>query len=537
MHKVQPIDTNLLAHNHNLTLEIQRRVDQLSAINTVAAVVSQSLDLNVTLQTALDAVLSVIDVEASGISLIDEQTNELVMRAQRGWKNDFVTTPMRIPMGHGMSGYVIAANEVIVTSDVSKDPRLIVPAVGEENIQAMAMAPMHARGKVIGILSVLSYEPYVFDEQEIAVLRAIADQVGLALDNARLYEATRSQQSRLHTVLQSTADAIISTDAQGTVNLINQAAERLFDLRSNQVIGQPLFTIALPIELRDGLAEAFAADMPGGFDVLLSSGRFLSAVISPVLVAFDGTPQQNGWVIVLQDISHIKEAERARLQFIQTAAHDLRNPLGVTLSALTMLQRSWKEPTATDREVFSIAMRGVNRMQDLIDDLLHLEKLESGVDFALIPFDIGELLQNAVQDFGPTLEQRNQQFLLQIAPLLPMVTGDARWLSRALANLLSNAHKYTPDGGLITLYAYADDESLTVAVQDNGAGIPPDAQARLFERFYRARHTENQVKGTGLGLAIVKSVMEKHHGRIEVQSAPGEGSLFKMILPLQPLDV
>ncbi len=260
-------------------------------------------------------------------------------------------------------------------------------------------------------------------------------------------------------------------------------------------------------------------------------------MISPVLVAFDGTPQQNGWVIVLQDISHIKEAERARLQFIQTAAHDLRNPLGVTLSALTMLQRSWKEPTATDREVFSIAMRGVNRMQDLIDDLLHLEKLESGVDFALIPFDIGELLQNAVQDFGPTLEQRNQQFLLQIAPLLPMVTGDARWLSRALANLLSNAHKYTPDGGLITLYAYADDESLTVAVQDNGAGIPPDAQARLFERFYRARHTENQVKGTGLGLAIVKSVMEKHHGRIEVQSAPGEGSLFKMILPLQPLDV
>src|SRR5579859_6383530 len=150
-------ESNLVARNRMLAAEIQRRVNQLSAINTVAAVISQSLDLSRTLQTALDSVLSVILVEASGISLIDETTDELVMRAQRGWKRDFVTKPMRIKLGQGMSGLVIANNEVVISGDISKDPRLVVPAVAEEQFQAMAMAPMHARGKVIGVLSVMSY--------------------------------------------------------------------------------------------------------------------------------------------------------------------------------------------------------------------------------------------------------------------------------------------------------------------------------------------------------------------------------------------
>ncbi len=529
-------ESNLLVRNRMLAAEIQRRVNQLSAINTVAAVISQSLDLHRTLETALDAVLSVIPVEASGISLIDDAAGELVMRAQRGWKRDFVTTPMRIKLGYGMSGLVVANNEVVISGDISKDPRLVVPAVAEEQFQAMAMAPMHARGKVIGVLSVMSNQPYTFNSEEIEVLCAIADQVGVALDNARLYESTREQQNRLAAVLQSTADAIIATDDQRRVTVINEAAERLFNLSATSVVGQLITDLPLALELRESLAAALAAPPDGSartFDLKLPGDVFLSVIVSAVSAPSRFEDRQfNGYVMVFQNVTHLKQAERARLEFIQTAAHDLRNPLGVTLSALTLLNRSWHNPTATEREIIDIAMRGLNRMQDLIDDLLHLEKLESGLDFHPDWCDVAEVVVGCGQDISPALERRNQRLQVEIAPDLPRVYADARWLTRALANLLSNANKYTPEGGVIVLRASVEDSELRIEVSDNGPGIPLDAQSRLFERFYRVQQTEDIAPGTGLGLAIVKSVADLHHGRVTVESAPGRGSCFCLAVPL-----
>jgi signal transduction histidine kinase len=125
--------------------------------------------------------------------------------------------------------------------------------------------------------------------------------------------------------------------------------------------------------------------------------------------------------------------------------------------------------------------------------------------------------------------------LLFVDQELPIFFGDERWLYRALINLLSNAHKYTQREGTITLRAERRSNEIAIQVEDNGPGIPLEAQARLFERFYRVRHTEEKVQGTGLGLAIVKSVVEKHAGRVYVNSEPNRGSIFGMILPLREM--
>jgi two-component system phosphate regulon sensor histidine kinase PhoR len=524
------------SRQRDLADELKRQTGQLAAINAVTTAVSQSLDLSVTLETALDAVLSVIPVEASGISMIDEAAGELVLRAQRGWRKDFVTEPMRIKMGHGMSWQVINNDEVLITGDVTNDPRLAVPAFSEEKVQAMVMAPMHARGRVVGVLSVMNHKPYKFDKDEVKILQAIADQVGLALDNARLYESVREQQSRLQAILQSTADAIIATDNQGKINLINEAAKTLFQL-DTRVIGQPLRDVALPFQMREKLHIAMDRENLSGalqFEVPLDNGRFLASIVSPVYSQPRLDQRQaEGWVAVFQDVTHLKEAERARLQFIQTAAHDLRNPLGVTLSALTMLSKNWKDPTVTEREVFNIALQGINRMQDLIDDLLNLEHIESGVDFRHEPFNMPRLVEQCVTEMGPMLQRKEQSLRLVVDQNLPPYNGDERWLYRALTNLISNAHKYTQRGSTITVRAEAHGSALVLQVEDNGPGIPPEAQGRLFERFYRVRSTEEKIQGTGLGLAIVKSVAEKHQGRVFVNSEPGQGSTFGMILPCQ----
>jgi PAS domain S-box-containing protein len=525
-----------LSSTQELTTQLRRRIDQLSALNKIAAVVSQSLDLNATLETAMDAVLSVIPVDASGVSLIDEHAGELILRAQRGWKQDFVSIPMRLKLGAGLSGLVITTGEVVITGDLREDDRLVVPAVAEEGIQAMVMAPMHARGKIIGILSVMSYRPYQFDEQEIDLLKAVADQVGVALDNARLFEATREAERQMTAVLQSTADAIVATDSHGQVTLINRAAEVWFSILASSVVGKPLSALPFPDEIRDGLQKAIT-EFEGsqrGFEAMLPNGKFIAAVVSPVamLTGVDDSTE-DGWVVVFQDITHIKEAERARLQFVQTAAHDLRNPLGATLSALTMLHRGWKNPTETEDEIFSIALRGINRMQDLIDDLLNLEKLESGLDFSVERVNVYNLIERTASDMGVVVARRNQRLSVEMARELPPLWGNEHWLARALMNLINNAHKYGNDDGQITLRVYSRDGEYHMEVQDDGPGIPLERQPRLFERFYRVPETKDKVHGTGLGLAIVRSIAERHGGRAEVHSVPGQGATFSIIIPMQ----
>ncbi|HVO43605.1 MAG TPA: ATP-binding protein [Aggregatilineales bacterium] len=518
--------------------EVKRRTQQLAVINKVADTLSQQLDLKVTLQAALEAVLSVIPVDASGISLVDEQAGELVMRAQHGWYNDFVTQPMRIKLGTGLSGHVVSTGEVVVTGDPSKDPRHASPSFAQERVQAQVLAPMHARGKVIGVLSVTSHQPYDFSPDEINVLRVIADQVGLALDNAQLYERVKEQQSKMLAVLQSTADAIIAVNSTGQISLLNYAAERLFNLNAESHIGQPIHSLRLPSTTADRLfaiIEGQSSDVRQVFEVQISETVYLSGVVSPVYSQlYLGEQRAEGWVVVFQDITHLKEAERARLQFIQTAAHDLRNPLGVTLSALTMLSKTWKDPTPTDHEVFSIAMNGINRMQDLIDDLLNLEKIDSGVDVRFDPVSILDIVERCTIDMRPVLAHKNQTLDLDLDMTMPELAGDGGWLYRALMNYVSNAHKYAPEGTTITIHARCENGNAVIEVEDQGPGIPYEAQGRLFERFYRVPGvSHDQVKGTGLGLAIVKSVAEKHNGTAYVISEPGKGCTFGMRLPFQ----
>lgn len=528
----------LADQNRLLTEEIRRRVNQLSAINTVAATVSQSLNLDVTLQTALDAALAIIHVEAAGISLVDEEAGELVLRAQRGWNLDFVTEPMRIPLGQGLSGEVIADDRVIITGDLTDDDRLAVPAFLKEEVRAMAMAPMHARGRVVGILSVMSHKPYTFAIEEVDVLRAIADQVGIALDNARLYEQARDHEKRLSAIIHSVADAIIATDNNGRISLINHAARALFDLQAERVIGMTLAEAPFHPALREGLERAMQQhhdEATAIFDVTLHNGRTLAAVTSRLKsatwVGQEGPGE--GWVIVLQDVTHLKRAGEARTHFIQAAAHDLRNPLGVTLSALVMLEDCTdicNDPSA--QEIMNVALISVNRMQSLLDDLLNLEHIESGENFRADLLDPRSLLAKTLDEMRPVFHSKAQSSALDLPEDLPRISLDVQWFERALLNYLSNASKYTQPGGHIVLRARVQGNELRIEVQDNGPGIPVEAQGRLFERFYRAPSVSEETRGSGLGLAIVKSIADAHGGRAYARSQPGQGSTFGLALPI-----
>lgn len=523
--------------NRLLTEEVKRRVDQIAAIGTVATAVGQSLDLQETLNTALDAVVSVVGAEAAGISLIDHDKSEVVLLAQKGWVQDFVQkNPMRIPLGQGMSGRVISTDKVIVHNDLDGSETYAVPSFREEHFRSIAMAPMHARGKIIGILSIMSHTPNRFDEETVEVLIAIADTIGVALDNARLYENRVESETRLSSIVQATVDGIIATDQNSRISVVNHAAETLLETKANRLLGMRLREAPIQPRLRDQLLFALsssATEEHRSFQVTLENERVVSVIVAPVHIEsqIEKDSEADGWLIMLQDVTHLRKIEIDRAQFVQAAAHDMRNPLSVTNSAINMLDTLIEEKDETLVEVIEIARTGITRLERLIEDLLQIEKIESGFGFTLKDVDIRELCREVHGEIIPLMAEKSIYFSYHLADNLPAtIPIDRNWINRALHNYLENAYKYTQKGGRVELKVYLKDPMLHFEVIDNGPGIPMKAQARLFERFYRVRETKD-IHGSGLGLAIVKSVVEAHGGTVYVRSKPGDGSTFGLTLP------
>ncbi len=528
----------LIVQNRLLSEELKRRIDQMAAINTVAATVGQSLDLDRTLETALRAVVDVVGAEAGGISLIDGETEEVVLRAQLGWIHDFVVSkPMRVPKGKGMSGQVIATNDVVVYNNLDGTEEYAVRGFfDQEPFRSIAMAPMHARNTIIGILSIMSTRPNSFNDDVVNVLRAVADTVGVALDNAKLYEESVEQEKRLSAILHSTADGIIATDQNGRIRLVNQTSEQLLGIKAGRLIGIPLREVPIPDTLRDSLLLALSnpeREAAKTFQVETQNGRTLAVLVSPVMVEsqLDQEAKTDGWVIVLQDITLQRQAELARAEFIQAAAHDMRNPLSVTYNSLDLLKTMTAGGEATQREVIDIALTGVHRLRALIDDLLHLEQIESGFGFNRSEFDLREMVREVTAEIRPLMERKQLLMSVVIATDVPLMFLDRRWISRALHNYLENAAKYTQEGGSVIVRLYIKEESMYLEVSDNGPGIALKEQTRVFERFYRTEESR-KISGTGLGLAIVKSVAEAHGGSVYLQSKEHEGSTFGIKIPL-----
>ena len=521
-----------------LQAEIQQRTNQMIAVHAVTSVVGTSLDLDTTLEVALLVTMDMTGADASSICLIDEKTGDLILRAQRGWSQDFTqTNPLRIPAGQGLAGQAVTNDDVLVFNNRGGVETRAFPEFREEYFGSLALAPMHARGHVIGVLNVISNQPNRFDQNMVDVLRVVADTVGVALDNARLYANSVEQEHRLTAILNSTADGIIATDHTGHISLVNHAAELLLTIRREDYLGVPLREAPILPPIRDALLLALVSRSNKdrkSFQVTLADERIIAGLASPIYnpSPVDQHIPTDGWVIVLQDVTYQQQEQIARTKFIQAAAHDMRNPLSVTQSALSMLDMVLTEKDDRVQEIIGIARSGIRRLRNLIDNLLDLEHIAQGQNFHLIEISLLDVLREISLEAELLMRDKSIAFTSEVPPDLPVIAADPQWLKRALHNYLENARKYTDSGGAVTLRAYQEDGYIQIEVRDNGPGIPLAAQQRLFERFYRVKEHKG-IEGSGLGLAIVKSVAEAHGGAVYVHSAPGEGSTFGLKLPFQ----
>ncbi len=340
------------------------------------------------------------------------------------------------------------------------------------------------------------------------------------------------QAQQFAAIVRSVAEAIIAVNAQGRITLINTVAERLFHVHEAQALGQPLAALnaALGRWLAEARANAKATPGPLVFELEVSGDHFYAATLAPVQ-AEDGQPA--GWMVILQEVTHLKKAEQWRAEAVQTAAHDLRNPVNLMNGALNLLRDALPEVTAEQNEYLTMTRASLERMEALIDQVLSFDQMNGPDGLRISGVALNEVLKKAVAEFRVMAQEKGLQLEFTGPASDARVMGDTDWLHRAAANLLSNAIKYTPAGGHVQVrYREADGQAIG-EVMDDGPGIPASAQARLFERFYRVRNEiTRRAPGTGLGLAIVKAIVEQHNGRVWVSSVEGKGSTFGFALPL-----
>ena len=344
-------------------------------------------------------------------------------------------------------------------------------------------------------------------------------------------EALHAVTSRMEAMLDSMIEGLIVIDTRGRITLANRAAERLFSF-SRMMIGGTLLEV-----IRHHEIAALASRVNAGEDVVEHEVRLESPqrrVLQVSAVALrDAAQAPAGAVLVFHDVTQLRKLEGLRQDFVANVSHELRTPLSLIKSAAETLIDGGKDDAAALRRFLEIIDKNANRLTLLIDDLLLLAHLDSGrVELQLEPVAISVFVKETLDEFSAKAKARGT-ILEQEVPAGLVAQADPDRLRQVLANLIDNAIKYGAANGRVTVRGRPlADGHVEVGVRDDGPGIPPEALARVFERFYRVDKARSREQGgTGLGLAIVKNVIQAHGGDVRVTSVLGAGTEFFFTLP------
>ena len=336
-------------------------------------------------------------------------------------------------------------------------------------------------------------------------------------------------------VFEQIEDGIIILDEQQRVVDVNPAAQKMLRIDLQRALGVSVIQ-ALPHEhLKSTLQHILStrAAESGSQKIKLEHGgrnRTIEVSISD-LAAEHNPSQAYGHLLSLHDISDQQQVQHLTAQMMRMTAHDLRSPLALAVGYLSLVAED-ELPAHTSANL-EIVADALDRIENLINDLLDLERVRSGVGMLLGNFEPAGLAKQVYKDLRPLALARGHDFSLEVEDELPSISGDERLVQQALSNLVSNGIKYTPKEGVIGLKVHWEQGELVFSVKDNGYGISEEAQTHLFEPFFRAPETKNLQIGSGLGLSLVKAIVEAHGGRVWARSEFGKGSAFGFSLPVE----
>lgn len=388
----------------------------------------------------------------------------------------------------------------------------------------------------------LLLKPFSADALKIAVNRAL-DHLNLAWEAERLrQEKERSlidianEQSRIRTIVNSMACGILVTDNERNIALVNPIAPRMLGMDAESVIGRPMEEVT-PQEKLIEMTRSLFNDKKTEYTAIeqeleIGDETYIRARAAPVR---DAEGAIIGVVTVLQDISHLKELDKMKSEFVTMVSHELKAPLAAIQQQIDVLLAGIAGDINDKQDYYlSRAKSRTKGLINLINELLDLSKIESGcMIFKQEPLDLAPLIRLTVDFLKPQAESRRQTLLCNIPESLPNISADPQNMDEVFINLINNAIKYTPEGGTIKIVSEVAGDYVKITISDTGYGIRKEDLARIFDKFFRVKtDATRSIAGTGLGLPIVKGIVEAHLGTITVSSLVGQGSSFVIQLPI-----
>lgn len=588
-----------------LFTEVNLRARQLTALNDISQklVAAESEDLQSLLQLITSSAAELLVAEAASLLLVDEQTGELEFKVVIGGSEDLVGK--RLAPDHGLVGQVMKSGQPQISNDTSRDARWQGDLTKSFRTSSILAVPLIAKDRIIGVLEVLNKKDgTVFQLEEIDLLTTLSGQAAIAIENARLFQMTGTALSErveelrtlelidrelareldIKRVAQVTIKwAIANTGATaGLLGEVHEPTGTLWVLArygyqddelppGYEENGIPLDTGIIRRVLRTRLGDLadptidpdYVPSLRGAnsqITVPMISG---TDVIAVLVLESNREPRLN--LIDLEFVKRLTEratialanaqlysqtirAAETKSEFVGFAAHELKNPLTSIKGYAALYDMMTDEERRA--EIIRVIRSNADRMQSIIDDMRDIAKSDAG-KFQIHPQPIIPLsiVEDTLLPFQQQIDEKRQTVVNELTADLPLIMGDHAKLVQVMVNLVSNAHKYSPEGATITLRAqviedYRDERNRSLgpmmqfSVQDTGIGMSPGDLQRIFrEDYFRSEdRAAQEQKGTGLGMIITERIIRLHGGRIWVESELGVGTTFSFVIPLAKED-
>ena len=580
----------------HLLQEAKRVANQLTTLSDVSMAISSTLDLDVALERVMNRAVQILNAEAGSLLLADPQGTHLTFEVVLGPTGEELLG-VKTPIGKGIVGTVAQTGQPLIINDVAADPRWNVAfdEATEFKTKDLLCVPMISHNRVVGVIEVINKQDgTVFTEDESNLLMSFGAQAAIAIENAQRF--TRTDQALAERVQELQMLQMFDLELQTSLELkrvLDIALTHAMDalgvsmglmgvLREKDEPG--LYLLAqhgLPMEMgrykidpwplsrgvmgrvaRTGKFE-LVNDITQAKDYVPKTHRTRSLLVVPVmredrvigvinLESTDDnyfTEEDANFVNLLvshaaiaidnaQLFEQVKEVNQAKSEFISTASHELKIPMtSIKGYAKLMSMGAVGDLTEQQKDFLGVIANNVDRMDRLVSNLLDVSRIEAGrIRLELEDVQIKTVIDEVIESIKTQLEKKNLRLHLDITDNLPHIRADYHRVVQIITNLISNAYKYTPEGGNITVVAKPYNGSIqgiAVSIKDTGYGISEEDQSKLFTNFFRSGDQNiRDEPGTGLGLAITKRMIESHGGELSFESELGKGTCFTFKVPL-----
>lgn len=575
---------------------LRQYADRLQVLRSIDQAILEARMPNEIAQATLDRMRELIPCQRTSVVLFDYQTNELTVLAASPGDGFGMEAGTRLPLDEFRSLESLRQGEVQVTATDSASPDLspVARRLFDKGLRFFVFVPLISRGELVGCLNMAAADREAVLPEHVDIARELADQLAVAIQNAHLLETERRRTAELEALRQASLHVTSSLELQPVLEAITEHALQLVSADNTHIFlydGEEL-TFGTAMWAGGPQREPYAEPRPHGVTYTVARGgekivirnvdvhplfrdrKWGGAVASFPLragneiggvmnVAFEQphtfTASELNVLELLADQAAIavhnarlhqqlrtradelaaalerqEELDRLKLELIQNVSHELRSPLGLILAYAELLDSGELGNLPPEQtKPISVIHRRAEMLSELVEDITMILEAESR-PLMKGTVALHEVARTAVEDFRVAADQRGLELKAEIAQALPTVACYQLYMRRVLDNLLTNAIKFTPEGGTITVRTWQkDDQYVALEVRDTGIGIPPDHIGRVFERFYQVDgSSRRRYGGIGLGLALVKEITERHGGEVAVESKIGEGSVFTVTFPI-----